>query len=413
MDPNGPSTSWEEIQDILDFLECAGYPVTREQIARLQRRELIDTPRKAAPNSRVSTWYFPPGTADRLVRISQLRKFTKQFDELAWRLWWEGATVPMHLVRAYLLRRFARWDELSRESRRVPPSADPPSVGASRDVLEEVFFQHLKTGAVSTSARRQLERDIERHAAIAEIFMIAQELAEGRVIDPVAHSSGVEESREQPLPRPIRSTILAQFDASFSDLVPALDDEVLDRSRNVAIALLVFGAEVGTIIGPLNGVPPRSRDSFTRALLGATKSSDEQVLSLVLASRLLTSGDGVLPVAMTEKFVPYDIPISFGEYRMLIGLAESNPDLEPFVHPNQVAALFTSVDRLDSWRERLEEAAVVHPELLTSPSEKADGEGLDAPPMEEGWLVQHEINEQLGLILKKKILNDLWQRPHR
>ena len=85
--------SWEPTQDILDYLGFAGVETTRDQLARLHRRRLIGEPFHDQNGGRSSLARYPAGTAERMLRISQLRSSTKQLDELAWRLWWEGFDV--------------------------------------------------------------------------------------------------------------------------------------------------------------------------------------------------------------------------------------------------------------------------------------------------------------------------------
>ena len=160
---NGESSLWESAQDVLDYLKFAGFDVTRDQLARLHRRRLISQPIQGPGTGRGHVSMFPSGTAQRVLRISQLKEGTKQLDELAWRLWWEGYDVEPDLVRSYLLKKAARWDEQLREIRAAATGSGTPDDevdDGERDVLDEVFFQHLKVGPSLVSARRQLGREL-------------------------------------------------------------------------------------------------------------------------------------------------------------------------------------------------------------------------------------------------------------
>jgi hypothetical protein len=55
------------------------------------------------------------------------------------------------------LKRATRWDEQLREIRMVAGEAVEEEKG-ERDVLEAVFFEHLKAGPAMVSARKRLGR---------------------------------------------------------------------------------------------------------------------------------------------------------------------------------------------------------------------------------------------------------------
>jgi len=110
--------SWEPTQDILDYLGFAGVETTRDQLARLHRRRLIGEPFHDQNGGRSSlARYRRYGGAD--ASNLAIAFGTKQLDELAWRLWWEGFDVEPDLIRTYLLKRATRWDEQLREMRMV------------------------------------------------------------------------------------------------------------------------------------------------------------------------------------------------------------------------------------------------------------------------------------------------------
>jgi hypothetical protein len=89
-----------------------------------------------------------------MLRIAQLEASSKKLDELAWRLWWEGSRVEPDLVRDYLVKMSNRWDDRLGEIRGSNSSSTTDDeVTSDRDVLDEVFFQHL-TLVPSTAAER-------------------------------------------------------------------------------------------------------------------------------------------------------------------------------------------------------------------------------------------------------------------
>jgi len=106
---------------------------TRDQLARLHRRRLIG---RTFHDQRKRLPRVPAGTAERMLRISQLASATKQLDEIGWRLWWEGFDVEPDLIRTYILKERL----LGRHERCAwSPVTSRKTTTGERDVLEEVF----------------------------------------------------------------------------------------------------------------------------------------------------------------------------------------------------------------------------------------------------------------------------------
>jgi hypothetical protein len=360
--------SWEPTQDILDFLGFAGIQTTRDQLARLHRRRLIGEPFHDLNGGRSSLARYPAGTAERMLRISQLRSSTKQLDELAWRLWWEGFDVEPDLIRTYLLKRATRWDEQLREIRMVAGESEEVEKG-ERDVLEEVFFEHLKVGPAMVSARKRLGRGSELYAEFTALLI---DLMHGD-LSSLAHSdrglferdaSGGEAAlNDEESQRAGEIALLAMqnsMDAPFIQLVASLDDKEIANARPVALRLLGLIANVGSIVQEVFGGSGHGRDNVGKSLITMAENAEEQVLALLLTSSFLKD-DRVREALPQIPSAPAVAPaISFVDFLRLRYLAIEVPGFVALLAPSSVREAFASPEGAEQWHSRFDEFWMSH-----------------------------------------------------
>jgi hypothetical protein len=385
--------SWEQTQDILDFLGFAGVETTRDQLARLHRRRLIGEPFHDQIGGRSSLARYPAGTAERMLRISQLRSSTKQLDELAWRLWWEGFDVEPELIRTYLLKRATRWDEQLRELRVVAPEPDEDESG-ERDVLDEVFFQHLKAGPAMVSARKRLGRGSELYAEFSALLIdlmhgdfTSFERPETGLFDRDASDGAapisVEESRRAG--EVALAAMQNSMDSAFIQLVASLDDKEIANARPVALRLLGLISNVGSIVQEVFGGSGHGRDNVGKSLITMAENSEEQVLALLLTSSFLK--DDRVREALPEITSVTTVPptISFLDFLRLRYLAVEVPGFVTLLAPALVREAFATPEGAERWHARfdeywlshffeLEEAMALRPDLFAEAALDQDEE---------------------------------------
>jgi hypothetical protein len=360
--------SWEPTQDILDYLGFAGVETTRDQLARLHRRRLIGEPFHDQSGGRSSLARYPAGTAERMLRISQLRSSTKQLDELAWRLWWEGFDVEPDLIRTYLLKRATRWDEQLRELRMVAGESNDDEKG-ERDVLEEVFFEHLKVGPAMVSARKRLGRGSElyaefsallidlMHADLSSLDRIDGGLFDREVTGGTTPSNADESRRAGEI---ALQAMQNSMDTAFIQLVASLDDKEIANARPVALRLLGLISNVGSIVQEVFGGSGHGRDNVGKSLITMAENSEEQVLALLLTSSFLKD-DRVreaLPDMMNEPATPP--AISFVDFLRLRYLAIEVPDFITLLAPALVREAFATPEGNEQWHARFDEFCLSH-----------------------------------------------------
>jgi hypothetical protein len=357
--------AWEPTQDILDYLGFAGVDTTRDQLARLHRRRLIGEPFHDQSGGRNSLARYPAGTAERMLRISQLRSSTKQLDELAWRLWWEGFDVEPDLIRTYLIKRATRWDEQLREIRAVATDTDEGEKG-ERDVLDEVFFQHLKVGPAMVSARKRLGRGSELYAEFSALLI---DLMHGDLSSLERTDRGLFE-RDAPVVDATDETRRAgevalqamqdSMDTAFIQLVASLDDKEIANARPVALRLLGLISNVGSIVQEVFGGSGHGRDNVGKSLVTMAENSEEQVLSLLLTSSFLKD-DRVRESLPTITAVTAAPPtISFLDFLRLRFLAIEVPGFVALLAPALVREAFATPEGAERWHARFDEYWLSH-----------------------------------------------------
>ena len=360
--------SWEPTQDILDYLGFAGVETTRDQLARLHRRRLIGEPFHDQNGGRSSLARYPAGTAERMLRISQLRSSTKQLDELAWRLWWEGFDVEPDLIRTYLLKRATRWDEQLREIRMVAGETKDDEK-AERDVLEEVFFEHLKVGPAMVSARKRLGRGSELYAEFSALLidlmhgdLSSLDRIDGGLFDREA-TGGADRSNAEESRRAGEVALQAMqnsMDTAFIQLVASLDDKEISNARPVALRLLGLISHVGSIVQEVFGGSGHGRDNVGKSLITMAENSEEQVLALLLTSSFLKD-DRVRETLPEMTPEPATAPaISFLDFLRLRYLAIEVPDFVALLAPALVREAFATPEGDERWRARFDEFWLSH-----------------------------------------------------
>lgn len=407
--------TWESAQDILDYLEFAGFLTTRDQLARLHRRRLINPPFQDPHSDQAAFSRFPSGTAERTLRLSQLRGTTKQLDELAWRLWWEGYDVEPDLIRAYLLKRAARWDEQHREVRRVSSSSGVELKG-ERNVLEEVFFEHLKTGPALVSARRRLSRGSELYSEFAALLIdlvrgdlsfmdqVGRGLFEGTPEGLFAKPGGTDENRRVGLQA--LDAMRSGIDTPFIEVVGQLDDKEIANARPIALRLLGLVANVGTIVHDVFGGVGHGRDNVGKSLVSMAESSEEQVIALFLTSSFLRENrvrESLSEISLCPVRHP---PISFIDFLRLRYLAVEVPGLVSVIAPESVRPAFTSHEEAVQWRQSFDEFWFDHYfEIQEAMAKRPDL--FNESALEESECKERDF-EEYDVKVKKKILNEIF-----
>ncbi|HEY5120445.1 MAG TPA: hypothetical protein VII84_02610 [Acidimicrobiales bacterium] len=394
MSRNTETVPQETARNVLGYLKFAGFELTRDQLVRLYQRRLISLPINGPGGPGSPKTIYPPGTAERMVRIAQLKTGTKQLDELAWRLWWEGLSVEPSLIRDYLVKIASRWDERLGEIRRATASGTTEDgTPGERDILDEVFFRHLKLVPSMASVRKRLGKGSDIYVEFARLlinllrgdFSILGEhqieLFSTNGKSAVNGANGFEDSS--------RATLDALEEMQggaalpYATVVELLDDEEIESARLVALLFSRIIANIGVIMDDGYGGTGRGGDTVGKSLMVLSESPEEQVLSLLLTTSFLQDERIRENLPVFDSLLINTPAVSFLDFLRLTYLASEIPALRELIAPNQMREAFDSPEGAERWRARFEEFRLANESEIEAAKVRRPDLFDDPPPVEE------------------------------
>ena len=403
MSRNTETVPQETARNVLGYLKFAGFELTRDQLVRLYQRRLISLPINGPGGPGSPKTIYPPGTAERMLRIAQLKTGTKQLDELAWRLWWEGLSVEPSLIRDYLVKIASRWDERLGEIRRATANGTTEDgAPGERDILDEVFFRHLKLVPSMASVRKRLGKGSDIYVEFARLlidllrgdFSILGEhqieLFSTNGKGAVNGANGFEDSS--------RATLDALEEMQggpalpYATVVELLDDEQIESARLVALLFSRIIANIGVIMDEGYGGTGRGGDTVGKNLMVLSESPEEQVLSLLLTTSFLQDERIRENLPVFDSLLINTPAVSFLDFLRLTYLASEIPALRELIAPNRMREAFDSPEGAERWRARFEEFRLANEgEIEAAKARRPDL--FEAPPPAEEEESPPEVEE--------------------
>jgi hypothetical protein len=360
----------ETAQDVWDYLEFAGFHLTREQLIRIHQRRVLREPFLSPSSWRDPRTTYEPGTAERILKIAQLKAKSKHLDELAWRLWWDGVEVDPTLVRDYLTKMAKRWDERLSEFRKAAAEAAVENeLQGERDVLDEVFFKHLKPAPSVSSLRKRLGKGSDIYVEFAGLLIdllrgdfsvLGQQRVELFALGDDAADDADASSDFLWAGRTALQAMQSDAKLPYAQLVGLLDEEQIDDARPVARLFTRIIASFGEIMHDGFGGTSRDRDTVGNSLVALSESPEEQVLSLLLTSSFLKDVRIRASLPHSDGVVVNSPAVSYEDYLRLRYLAKEIPGLEDLVTPKRMREAFDSPDGAERWRASFEEFRLEH-----------------------------------------------------
>ncbi len=392
---NAESGPRETAQDIVDYLKFAGFELTRDQLLRLHQRRLIDRPFHGPTGGRGLRTIYPAGTAERMLRIAQLKTTSKQLDELAWRLWWEGSSVEPDLIRDYLVKMANRWDDRLGEIRQTAAaSVTEEGAEGERDILDEVFFQHLKLVPSMASVRKRLGKGSDIYLEFAGLlidlfrgnFSVLGErevslfdAANGDTSDNTSNSDG-----SQATARSALDVMQEAVALPYVQVVESLSDEQIAAARPVALLFSRIIASIGEIMHDGDAGAGRGHDTVGKNLVALSESPEEQVLSLLLTSSFLKDDRIRESIPEFETLVIHAPAISYLDYLRIRFLAREVPGMGQLVAPSRIREAFESFEGAEQWRASFEVFRLDHlKEFEVAMASRPELFGEQPPSIEE------------------------------
>jgi hypothetical protein len=389
---NGDAGPQETARDVWDYLKFAGFELTRDQLVRLHQRHLINEPFLNPNGWRDPKTTFPAGTAERMLRIAQLKSKTKHLDELAWRLWWEGSSVDPGLIREYVTKIAQRWDDRLNELRTATNAAAAEEEQGERDVLDEVFFQHLKLAPSMTTLRKRLGRGSDIYVEFAGLlidllggeFSLLHRPETDLFARPVGHVDAANDAGRRWSGNTVLDVMNDSSALPYVEVVASLNDAQIESARPVALLFTKVITEIGEIVHESFASTARTRDTAGKSLIVLSENPEEQVLFLLLTTSFLKDDRIRANLPDFEKLVVNPPVVSYQDYQRLKYLAREVPGLEEIVSPERMREAFESPEGAEQWRALFDRFRLEHfQEIEDAIADRPDLFGLRQPPGDE------------------------------
>lgn len=96
------STPEESADSLIDRAGEVGHRITKDQLVRWHRADLLPRPRQVSRGRQGSEIYYPAGTGVQLLDLLKLKERYRPLATIRWGLWWLGYPVPDHWAREFI-----------------------------------------------------------------------------------------------------------------------------------------------------------------------------------------------------------------------------------------------------------------------------------------------------------------------
>lgn len=344
---------------MLDFVAHAGFNLTRGQLVLLHRRRLIGPAKTHYPGGRrgMETLY-PSGTAQRVLRIAQMKTRTKNLDEIGWRLWWEGHDIEPQLVRSYLLKIASRWDKRISQVRGAAAIYLGEAEG-ERDLFDETFNKRKPPPPLGTIRRRLKNGDayVEFSNLLVNL-MIGRAEPSARQFEIFEQATGYHfaEPDEMSEASPGEEAMRLMNDfarLALADFAKTLGDDDLQMSRDFAHLVTRSLASLGDIMHDLYGGTGQGYTLASRTFESMTDDPDQQVASLLLMSALLRDPTIRDNLPTLEAKLGHINSVTYIDHLRLRYLGEVIPALRKLLTPENLRSAYSSTEGAVILKEKL------------------------------------------------------------
>ena len=163
---------FESLTEVLTAAREVDPDVTKDQIARLHRAELISRPQERYQKGRKGREsLYPIGTAERVRHIEELKLDHRNLDEIAWRLWWSGVDMNMVPVRRYLTKIAERTDKGNAAMKIFATAYVSGTMNAKQRNQYTRFFEGEKVGPLFGPVRKRLGTESDSYQAFVDLVL--------------------------------------------------------------------------------------------------------------------------------------------------------------------------------------------------------------------------------------------------
>jgi hypothetical protein len=360
MAKHGDARGQEESADqLLELAGAAGYEVSRTQLARWHRADLLPRPRQAARGRGQGTeTLYPPGTGTQLLRLCEihLAEGEKRLAWVAWRLWWQGYPVRTSKARAFL--------------KGVASQFDLSTLTTRPDELADLIDAAADAPLASTDARRVRKR-IGR-ANFPTVLRILLEVAAGTFTGYEPDWAGAGDTEEQLVEKALgftgappegswsSETTLAElsaqlFETPLSRAASDAADDQLASARDELRHLQTVIAAAATIARQTGGPGAGAVIQITDAL-EQPRPQAAMVLAWFALKRVPQTDSGLQELLAEEA----EARSAQQSFLYLQQLREGVPALAQILGPKRLGAAQRSPQRIARLQAQVRETADAH-----------------------------------------------------
>lgn len=326
--------SAEPSAEVVAYAASLGYVMSAAQLARWHRAGLLPRPRQQSlGRGRGTATLYPLGTSVQVVALCQIRANERRLDRAAFRLWWDGFTVDLTVIKSLLARHLRDFDA---EIKRIAEDCNSRRQASRRGI-----------GRITAAARKALEASQAAEGDLADAT-IAWEM--GRTPPPTLDELGALMGR-------VLSSRIDQT-LSLEVLLERATDEDLNAARDRARLILTV---VQDALAPLAWLYGR-RGSVFRAMQDALSGLSQSDYAGLVAAMLIFG-----PVVQPDPLAFEDAgtaPAVADDLRQVLAICDAVPGASEVFTPKVVRALLFGRESAKYYMPRLEAFVASHREAI-------------------------------------------------
>lgn len=299
-DSGAPEPLEESAAHLIEAAKNAGHTVTKDQLTRWHRADLLPKPRQVHLGRAGSESWFPTGTSEQLLELLRLKARYRTLDKVRWGLWWGGYRVPTSRAREYITKLIAANDNLFGEL--VTDEGD--LTDKAHAILDE-SSGNLSAGTMRRARRRIGKEDFDLF--LQSLLLLGTghtDLLKDEDLEMLEHGMALDHARNEPLVSLGGPWLVGDQRVDFENIarltspsfhlasLETASDEALEIAREQAKAFMKVIINVGTMVsaaGPSAfgyaafahdfeeiGAHPDGQAFFTVALMAIGQSEGEQ-----------------------------------------------------------------------------------------------------------------------------------------
>ena len=170
--------SGETSEALIAHLSSHDFTVTKSELAHWHRAALLPHPQRfSLGRGRGMVSVYPPGTTDQLLALCRIHRSEKRLPYVAWRLWWEGYSIPLSSIQQFLEITRAHWQQGIEELHQLEEHPEQLS-----KLLDRMAVMRLSRKVLRQVRKRVGQKQFPLFVGV--LVRVALGTFEGYIVDP-------------------------------------------------------------------------------------------------------------------------------------------------------------------------------------------------------------------------------------